>query len=940
MLDILSCIRDDHDLRYVFAAGLICMLSSATTMLLLRHAVSGTGRARLNATLLAGAAGGFGIWATHFIAMLGYAPGIIAGYDLALTLASLLVAVLMISLGLVALTREAGSRHVSIALGAAITGLGISAMHYCGMMALQLPAQLDWRSGYVLGSFVAAIVPLVPAFHLVLSRPRQSRFAGAALLLAAAILALHFLGMTGLVITPSRLEAHGGTISPLTMDFIVGAISLGLLALAVTGLLLVRSTQAVAQASERQFSLLVKGISDYALYILDLEGRVASWNAGAERLKGYRADEVLGCAVETFYTPEDREKGLAFKALGIATVTGKFTGEGWRVRRDGSRFWAQVTIEVVKDERGHPIGFAKITRDVTQRKEDQDRIAAIGQQRDAALGHMHQGLCLFDADERLVLRNARFLEMYELEEDDLPAGLSHREVIRIVLEAKTGQTVSEEDVEKARQLVLNCRTNPAQAPIVSELSEEFVVSISSRKLPDGGWVSTFDDITNQRQSEARIAHMALHDGLTGLANRTCLNLWLDEALGQAQHLRRKLAVAVFDLNRFKDINDSFGHAWGDVVLQEIARRLRANLLEDEFAARLGGDEFGVGKPYTSDHQLNDFVNRLEKCFEVPFEHQGQTLHFGASIGVSAFPADGKERETLLNNADLAMYRAKGQLGENLCFYESSMDESARARRKLASDLRQAIERQELALLYQPQCFLEDGRLSGYEALLRWHHPLRGVISPVEFIPIAEEAGLIIQIGEWVLEQACREATRWPVDHRVAVNLSPIQLVQPDIAQTVTRVLIETGLPARRLELEITESAIITDKARALHNLRQIKALGVGIAMDDFGTGYSSLDTLQSFPFDKIKIDKSFLLQSNGNDQAQAIIRAVLALGQSLKIPVLAEGVETEEHLHLLLSEGCQEAQGYFLGRPGHAPSLTSAMPEPSAEPLIPIVGAA
>ncbi|WP_324699009.1 EAL domain-containing protein [Novosphingobium sp. RL4] len=269
-----------------------------------------------------------------------------------------------------------------------------------------------------------------------------------------------------------------------------------------------------------------------------------------------------------------------------------------------------------------------------------------------------------------------------------------------------------------------------------------------------------------------------------------------------------------------------------------------------------------------------------------------------------------------------MYRAKLQIGERICYYEPGMDETARARRQLANDLRQAVEKQEFVLLYQPQCQLRSGETSGYEALVRWHHPLRGLVSPDEFIPIAEESGAILQIGEWVLEEACREAVSWHSEHRIAVNVSPIQLVQQDLAPIVARILIETGLPAHRLELEITESAIISDKTRALHNLRQLKELGVAIAMDDFGTGYSSLDTLHSFPFDKIKIDKSFLLESDDNEQARAIIRAVLALGQSLRIPVLAEGVETESQFDLLIREGCEEAQGYFLGRPDRAPSMS------------------
>ncbi|MED5547457.1 MAG: EAL domain-containing protein [Pseudomonadota bacterium] len=920
MLAILSCIQDQHEVRFVIVAGLICILSAATTVLLLRHAREATRRERLNWIALAGVSSGFGIWATHFIAMLGYAPGVIMGYDTFLTLLSLVLVVVTSTLAYATVMHTGRPNTASITLGAILCGSGVSAMHYCGMLGLELPARITWDGTYIVASILASVLPLFPAFHLGLKRHGNVSFAGAAALLALSVVALHFIGMTGLAVIPANLPVHTNFISPRAMAFAVSVISMGLVGLAITVVILVRKTEAVIRASERQFTLLVKGISDYALYILDLKGRVASWNAGAERLKGYTREEALGRQLGSFYTPEDREAGLPERALGIAASTGKFTGEGWRMRRDGTRFWAQVTIELLKDEKGRAIGFAKITRDVTQHKEAQDRINAIGVQRDAALDHMHQGLCLFDAEERLALFNTRFLEMYDLGPEDLRIGMSQDEVIQAARASGLGQSLVPDHLETTRDLVQMSLRDPSLSPVMAEYSDNFIVSIASRLLPDGGWVSTFDDITNQRKSEARIEHMALHDGLTGLPNRTRLNLWLEESIATARHHGRKLAIAVFDLNRFKDINDSFGHAWGDIVLAEIARRLSETLADGEFAARLGGDEFGAGKIYTTNTQLTEFLRRLERCFAEPIEHEGQTLHFGASIGVSTFPDDGIDRETLLNNADLAMYRAKGQIGENVCFYEPSMDESARARRKLASDLRQAVERDELELLYQPQCYLQGGELSGYEALLRWHHPTRGLVSPVEFIPIAEEAGIILPIGEWVLRQACLEATLWDNDLRIAVNLSGIQLVQPDIAQTVTRILLETGLPPRRLELEITETSIISDKARALHNLRQIKALGVAIAMDDFGTGYSSLDTLQSFPFDKIKIDKSFLLQSDSNEQAQAIIRAVLGLGQSLQIPVLAEGVETAGHLDLLVNEGCHEAQGYFLGRPGHAPS--------------------
>jgi diguanylate cyclase (GGDEF)-like protein/PAS domain S-box-containing protein len=927
VFNIYLCIRDGHDLKFVLLAALICLLSSLTALALLRQAAGCTAEQLLGMRrrwwALAGVSAGFGIWATHFVAMLGYAPGMVVGFEPGLTLASLVIPVTALAMAF-GLAAEARGR-LALVLASAVAAAGIAAMHYTGMLALEVPATMRWQTGFIVTSVILAFLPLYPAFSLALDGRRLRGLLAATGLLSLSVVSLHFTGMTGLTLIPTRMQVPEQLISPREMAAAVTAVTFLLVAVSAISLAISRRTAAVVAISERNFSFLVRGISDCAIYMLDLDGRVMNWNAGAQRLKGYPEAEALGLHVSSFYTPEDREAALDRVALEAAANHGRYYGEGWRVRRDGTRFWAHVTMEPMLDEQGQPIGFAKITRDMSRFKEAQDRIAEASRQRDAALGHMHQGLCLFDADEKLVLCNPRFLEMYGLAPDSLVPGMHLSEVIRRSSLGRFAPEVIAERVLLSQRAILDNLAGPSSPPILAEYPDGTVVSIASRRMPEGGWVSTFDDITRQHESEAQIAHMAMHDGLTGLPNRTRFNLWIDERLERASRIGKRLGVTAIDLDRFKEINDTYGHSWGDVVLAELAQRLQSVIGEDEIAARLGGDEFGIAKLFDTDEQLAEFLRRVEHCFNMPVEHEKQELSFGASLGVAAYPHDGADREALLNNADLAMYRAKAQIGERICYYEPGMDETARARRQLANDLRLAIEREELVLLYQPQCQLRSGELSGYEALVRWHHPQRGLVSPSEFIPIAEESGAILSIGEWVLTQACREAVSWHSEHRIAVNVSPIQLVQQDLAPMVARILIETGLPARRLELEITESAIITDKARALNNLRQLKELGVAIAMDDFGTGYSSLDTLHSFPFDKIKIDKSFLLESDENEQARAIIRAVLALGQSLRIPVLAEGVETASQFELLIREGCEEAQGYFLGRPDRAPSLK---PEP------------
>jgi len=419
----------------------------------------------------------------------------------------------------------------------------------------------------------------------------------------------------------------------------------------------------------------------------------------------------------------------------------------------------------------------------------------------------------------------------------------------------------------------------------------------------------------------RLQHMALNDALTGLPNRAHFRDYLDHELQRAEASGWTLAVLGIDLDRFKEINDLRGHAAGDLALKLIGHRLATLLQPGEFVARVGGDEFAAIKRYATMDDLHDFAARVENALFDPIRFDGFEAVTGGSIGIALFPQDGEQASTLVSNADLAMYRAKADVGRTMCFYEKQMDEAARERRALAADLRLAMQNGELELNYQVQHAVQTGDISGYEVLLRWRHRERGSVSPSQFIPIAEESGAIIEIGEWVLRTACRDALNWSRPHKIAVNVSAVQLAHGDFAETVKAVLIETGFPPGRLEIEITESAIISDKVRALHVLRRIRSFGVSIAIDDFGVGYSSLETLRTFPFDKIKLDRSFTHGLENDAQSKAIVRAVLALGKCLEIPVLAEGVETKEQLSTLRAEGCDEAQGYYLGRPSPLSTL-------------------
>ncbi|MBS9719194.1 EAL domain-containing protein [Tianweitania sp. BSSL-BM11] len=441
-----------------------------------------------------------------------------------------------------------------------------------------------------------------------------------------------------------------------------------------------------------------------------------------------------------------------------------------------------------------------------------------------------------------------------------------------------------------------------------KLSDGRAVNVEARLLPDGGAALTLTDVS----AFVREAERARRDPLTGLVNRVTLHA----TLGRLLQAGKPLTLMALDLDRFKSVNDTLGHPIGDTLLRKVAERLGTVAEDGDVVARLGGDEFTILKPGSfTREQIEIIAKRIVDLVGRTYALEGHMIHIGASVGITQAPHDGSDNDVLMKNADLALYRSKAEGRGRYRFFEQKMDEQMQARRAIELDLRQALALQEFELAYQPQVDLATQEVVGFEALLRWRHATRGLVSPLEFIPVAEETGLIGAIGEWVLRTACRDAVQWPEAITVGVNLSPLQFRNPSLAQTVMSALASSGLAAERLELEITENALLEDTDTVLVLLKQLRDLGVRVSMDDFGTGYSSLAYLQKFPFDRLKIDQSFVRGMGANPEASAIVRAVAALGASLGIKTTAEGVETEEQLAAIRNEGCTHVQGYFTGRP-------------------------
>jgi diguanylate cyclase (GGDEF)-like protein len=535
-------------------------------------------------------------------------------------------------------------------------------------------------------------------------------------------------------------------------------------------------------------------------------------------------------------------------------------------------------------------------------------------QLDAALNNFLHGLCLFDGRHRIVVSNARFAEIYSLRSDEVERGVPLSQIQSACMDRGTFvESWSEQQLGRSSQAISEVRL----------LQDGRAISVRCQPIAAGGWMTVHEDITERHRSEQRIAYMARHDLLTGILNRGALHERIDEACARLRRWGETFSVILLDLDRFKLVNDSLGHPAGDALLCAVVLRLKACIRDTDVLARLGGDEFAILQTRTRDpyNEAMAFADRIVNCLIDPIEIEGQQLAISTSAGIALAPQHGANSDELIKNADLALYQAKAAGRNGHAIFEMAMKDRANARQQLEGELRHALLNHEFELYYQPQIEVSSGRVCGAEALLRWCHPKRGFMPPAEFIPVAEETGLIEKLGEWVLKEASAEAMRWPASIKLAINLSPVQLGRGTLSDTVMQALLRSGLPPERLELEITENVLMENEVKNLAVIRQLRGLGVSLALDDFGAGYSSLSYLTSFPFDRIKIDKFFSMNLVERNDCAAIISSVITLARGLGIPTVAEGVETMRQFELLREAGVDYCQGFLFGHPVPASAL-------------------
>jgi diguanylate cyclase (GGDEF)-like protein len=759
---------------------------------------------------------------------------------------------------------------------AAALGTSIWSMHFIGILAIRTSFALTYSPGATLASLLIAIAVVICGMQIVRNGTSWFRVINAGITVGLGVAAMHYVGMSALRF-PGSLAY---TPSLWGLSLVVG------IAAATAALWLSLTLQRRWQRATAAF---VMGGGICGMHYIGMAAAVFTFDPLAEVSPGV---PTLPLAVV-----------VAAATLALILV---------------------VLVFVATDRRF----LASEKRDAEMLRQSNLRLAQAnaglelrGQQLDAVMSNIVQGICLFDSEQRLLVCNRRYAEIYNLSLEATSGGRTLAEILDYRFAAGTMPDMPRADyLERSVKVALN--REPSDSVVT--LKNGRVIAIHKQPIQGGGWVAAHEDITERRQAEAKIEFMARHDALTLLPNRVLFQERLEQAVAMVGR-GAGCAILCLDLDRFKIINDTLGHPIGDGVLKMAADRLHACVREGDTVARLGGDEFAIlqlGVESAAGPEL--LAERIIAAFQDPIEVDGHQIMIGTSIGVSVAPGDGATSDALLKNADIALYLAKSEGRGGARFFEPNMDARIHMRRTLEMELAGALARNEFELHYQPLINLATGNVAAFEALLRWNHPTRGLVAPQDFIPLAEETGMIVAIGGWVLRTACFEAENWPADVGVAVNLSSVQCKEGNLVATVQAALSASGLRPDRLELEITESVLLDDAMATLTALQELRAMGITVALDDFGTGYSSLSYLRRFPFDKIKIDQCFV-RDLGNKETMSIVRAVIALGRGLGMKTTAEGVETLDRLNQLRDEGCTEVQGYIASPPARASDLAALM---------------
>jgi diguanylate cyclase (GGDEF)-like protein/PAS domain S-box-containing protein len=931
MLRVFNCIGTEHDWRLVVLAGIVCFLASLVAVNLFHRARALQGKARLGWLLTASIATGSGVWATHFIAMLAFDPGFPLAFGVVLTVISLLIAIAVTAAGLALAVY--GKRRWSAAAGGAVVGAGIACMHYTGIAAVQMSGDIIWATDLVVASIVLGIAFGAAALESAARSQTSRGTLFAACLLTLAIVSHHFTAMGAAGVIPNNVnQIDPSALSPTSLSSVIAAVAVAILGLCMIGAWSDRRTrQKINDQNLRLDGALNNMIQGLCMF--DAQNRLMVWNERYRAMYNIAPDRIwVGCTI--------RDLLDARIAAGTFPLDpGRYDADLRAALKQGKSFTLNIELPdgriiAVVNQPMADGGWVATHEDITERKRGERELEQTRSFLDMIVENVPSPIIVKDIANLKYLLINRAAEKYLGVKRETMLGKTATDVMPEV----SAQVIDAED----RKLIASGQ--------IAFLDEHAVVTpgngtriVTATRLPVMGadgkpqyLITVIRDLTDRKRNEQRIAHMAHHDPLTDLSNRAAFNQCIDATLDLAAGSHESFAVLCVDLDRFKAVNDVFGHSVGDKLLHEVARRLEA-ACQGAFLARVGGDEFSIitptgPQPATAEALAERLVGALDSDIDI----DGHPLRVGLTIGVGIYPQDGNDVTTLVANADAALFRAKAEARGSIRFFEVSMDKQLREKRALQQDLRTAIMRDELALYYQPQAHI-NGEITGFEALARWHHPRHGLVPPSTFIPLAEESGIIVALGEWILRTACREAASWPRPLHIAINLSPVQFQHGDLPRLVHEVLLETGLSPARLELEITEGVLIGDFSRAVAILRRLKNLGVHIAMDDFGTGYSSLSYLQSFPFDKIKIDQSFIANLGHSQQAATIIRAVIALGRGLDVPVVAEGVETEEQRKFLASENCNEIQGYLVGRPKPIADYAEVVGRAPSKPKRPVL---